>query len=176
MLTIGYSDEGGAAVFRIIYTMKELSFGKLMDVYEQSNCGRYPNLPVHQALIQAEQEQYDYLRNVFFQIPCAVICVLQEAGRYVSAVRVEPYRDGMLLTALETMPECRNRGYAVKLLTEVQLWQEQQGDVVLYSHIDHENAASIAVHKKCGFVKISDTAAYLDGSVSCRAGTYRYIR
>ena len=162
-------------MLQIIYTMKELSFGKLMEVYEASNRERYPRLPAHQALAEAEQEVYDYLRNDFFTRPCAVICVWQEGGRYISALRLEPYRDGMLLTALETAPAFRYRGYAAMLIRQVLLWQEQQGDVVLYSHIDNDNQASIAVHEKCGFVRISDPAAYLDGSVSSRAGTYRYI-
>lgn len=162
-------------MLQIIYTMKELSFGKLMEVYEASNRERYPRLPANQALAEAEQEVYDYLRNDFFTRPCAVICVWQEGGRYISALRLEPYRDGMLLTALETAPAFRYRGYAAMLIRQVLLWQEQQGDVVLYSHIDNDNQASIAVHEKCGFVRISDTAAYLDGSVSSRAGTYRYI-
>ena len=143
-------------MLRIIYTMKELAFGQLMEVYSESNRLRYPDLPVHQALAQAEQEQYDYLRNDFFCVPCAVICVWQEAGRYVSALRLEPYRDGMLLTALETKPEYRGRGYAGKLIREVQAWQEQQGDVVIYSHIDNKNLASISVHEKCGFVRTGE--------------------
>lgn len=175
MLTIGYYDEGGGLVLRIIYTMKELSFGKLMEVYTESNTQRFPALPPYRALAQAEQDQYDYLNNVFFQTPCAVVCVWMEQGKYASALRLEPYRDGMLLTALETAPEYRSKGYATKLIRAVQMWQKQQGDVILYSHIDHENWASIAVHEKCGFVKIADTAAYLDGTVTSRAGTYQYI-
>ena len=162
-------------MLQIIYSMKELSFGRLMEVYAQSNRDRYPSLSVSQALAEAEQEQYDYLRNDFFNVPCAVVCVWQVDHRYVSALRLEPYRDGMILTALETASEHRGRGYASQLIRSVLQWQDQQGEVVIYSHIQHENQASIAVHKKCGFQKIRDTATYLDGSVSAEAGTYRYI-
>lgn len=162
-------------MLQIIYTMRELSFGRLMAVYEDTNRQRYPQLPLHQALAQAEQELYDYLRNDFFTISCAVICVWQEAGEYISALRLEPYRDGMLITALETKEMKRGMGFATHLIQAVQVWQEQSGDVILYSHIANGNLPSISVHEKCGFVKISDSATYLNGDVSSHAGTYRYI-
>ena len=76
-----------------------------------------------------------------------------------------------LLEALETRPEYRRRGYAEQLIKAVlvQLQPER-----LYSHIGHKNVASIAVHLKCGFRKLADTARYLDGSVDAHCGTYLY--
>ena len=41
----------------------------------------------------------------------------------------------------------------------------------IYSHVGKRNAASLAVHEKCGFYQISDTAAYIDGSVDSKAYT-----
>ena len=162
-------------MFLIFYTMKELPFSAIMQVWAQSHRLRYPQLPEQLALAAAEQDTYDYLRNDFFKKPCAVVCAWRENGKYVSVLRLEPYRDGMLLTALETAEMDRGNGYAEKLLRNVQLWQAQQGDVILYSHIRKDNAASLAVHTKCGFEKISDTAVYLDGTASSQAATYRYI-
>ena len=41
----------------------------------------------------------------------------------------------------------------------------------VYSHVSKKNAASMAVHSRCGFEKILDYAAYIDGSVNHSAVT-----
>lgn len=136
-------------------SMNQLNLSQLAAVYQES-CQH-----------SEKWEMFDYLRECFFPAGGAVYC-LSEGSVYVSALRLEPYRDGSLLTALETAPEHRGRGYAQKLLMGVM----EQVDGKIYSHIDNRNRASLAVHKACGFEKILDYAAYLDGSVSTRAGTY----
>lgn len=160
----------------IVRSMKELSFGKLMEVYIEGNRNTaaecYSYLPAGQGLIRAEQDFYNYLRAGFFQTPGAVYCIWQEGNSYVSALRLEPYRDGMLLAALETAPECRNQGYAASLIQSVQSWLNGQGSVRIYSHISNDNVPSVAVHERCGFIRELDYAVYADGSVSRRAGTY----
>ena len=112
--------------------------------------------------MQAEQDFYQYLREVFFPTAGAVYAVWEENGTYITALRLEPYRDGLLLTALETAPEYRRRGYAQKLIEAV--LEELPGEK-LYSHVSKTNAASLRTHISCGFQKILDHAAYLDGSV-----------
>lgn len=114
----------------------------------------------------------EYLRYEFFTATGSVYCLWLIDGLCVSAARLEPWRDGILLTGLETAPDCRNRGYARALLQSVQAYLKEQGRDRLYSHIHHRNVASIHVHKICGFRKISDCAAYLDGSVVSHSGTY----
>ena len=114
----------------------------------------------------------DYLRYEFFSLPGAVYCLWLAEGQCVSAVRLEPWRDGTLLTALETAPDKRKRGYARELVRAVVAYLAEQGSVRLYSHIHHRNAASIRVHEKCGFWKISDTAVLMDGTVTAQMGTY----
>lgn len=162
-------------VFR---SMRELRFGCLMDVYAQTNhelggaC--WPEEPKCRAVALAEQDFYDYLSGCFFRTAGAVCCVWQEEGSYISALRLETWRDGMLLTALETAPEHRGRGFACALVRSVQTYLREQGPVRLYSHISKRNTASIAVHEKCGFRKIHDYAAYLDGSVDNCSATYIY--
>lgn len=162
----------------IIKSMKELSFGKLMEVYTEGNqenaAELYPGLPEGQGLLQAEQDFWQYLNEVFFKTPGAVYCVWQQSGAYISALRLEPYQDGLLLEALETAPEHRKKGYAVTLLHAVLQWLTGQGGVKIYSHIRHHNTASIAVHQKCGFRKVLDHGVYADGSVTNRAGTYLF--
>lgn len=149
----------------IVQSMRELAFGRLMEVYQE---------PSGLVSLRAEQEFYHYLNDCFFRTPGAVYCIWQEGQRYVSALRLEPYNDGRLLTALQTAPDCRGNGYAGSLVRAVLAWQKAYGGGKIYSHIENRNAPSIAVHVECGFRKISDHAVYLDGSVDCRSGTYIY--
>ena len=162
----------------VISSMRELRFGELMSVYEQSNQELGHRQWSHETrdrqLALAEQNFYDYLRQCFFRISGAVYCIWLEGGHYVSALRLEPWKDGLLLTGLETAPAQRKKGYALDLLWSVQVYLVQRGTVRLYSHISNRNAASIAVHEKCGFRKLSDYAAYIDGSADVKAGTYIY--
>lgn len=162
----------------VIRSMRDLLFGQIMAVYEQSHLeqGRqqWPDEAEGRQLALAEQAFFDYLRQCFFTLPGATICVWQVDGRYVSALRLEPWKDGLLLTGLETAPEQQGKGYACDLIRGVQGYLAQQGTVRLYSHINKHNKASIAVHKKCGFKKILDHANFLDGSIDCYSGTYIY--
>lgn len=163
------------AVFR---SMRDLRFGELMKVYEQSNLeqGRlkFPQESEGRQLALAEQECYGYLRQCFFTLPEAAVCVWQVEGRYVCALRLEPWKDGMLLTGLETAPEERGKGYACALICAAQEYLSRQGKGKLYSHISKGNAASIHVHEKCGFRKIRDHAVFLDGSVGRKSSTFLY--
>lgn len=94
-----------------------------------------------------------------------------EAGEYISALRLEPYKDGLLLEALETAPRHRRKGYGYQLLKAV---LNAFPDRKIYSHVSKRNVPSLAIHEKCGFRKISDAAAYIDGSVNERAVTLCY--
>ena len=93
-----------------------------------------------------------------------------ENGKYVSALRLEPYEDGLLLEALETIPSQRRKRYAQQLIRAVQAQFPQK----IYSHISKKNTASLMVHQKCGFVQILDYAKYIDGSFVRTAVTLRY--
>ena len=155
--------------------LKQLDFSALMALYEEGNRENgedlYPDLPAGQQLLRAEQDFYAYLHSGFFTQPGDLYCIWEESGEYVSALRLERYADGLLLEALETHPAHRRRGWAEKLIRAV---QDYIGGEKLYSHISHRNGPSIAVHQKCGFRKISDSARYADGSVNSRCGTYLY--
>lgn len=148
-------------------SLQQLRFGDLMEVYAQTNLEKAEK----SGLLQAEQDFYQYLQDCFFRIPDAVYAIWVEDNRYVSALRLEPYKDGLLLSALETAPSYRRRGYAGKLMAAV---LTQFASQKIYSHVSKDNAASLTVHEQCGFRKKSDRAAYLDGSVDSKAFTLCY--
>ena len=156
----------------IAKNLKGLSFGALMNVYEESNRENaaefWPDMSVGQRLLQAEQEFYQYLQEGFFTVQEAKYCIWQISGKYVSALRLEPYRDGWLLEALETAPDQRRKGYAEALIRAV---LERCGNTKIYSHVGKHNEASLRVHEKCGFQRILEYAVYVDGSVNSRCCT-----
>ena len=161
----------------LAHSLRDLRFGELMEVYAQSNeqtAAQWPDFPGGYALTLAEQDFRQYLREVFFPTAGALCAIWEEMGHYVCALRLEPYRDGLLLEALETAPPQRCRGYAQMLIREVQRHLAQQGPVKLYSHIAKRNVASRKVHKQCGFRIISDHAVYINGSVDFRCDTWLY--
>lgn len=154
----------------VISKMQDLPFRLLAEVYTESiENAAQENYPGRDdGLLQAEMDLYSYLRDVFFRIPGARVCLWKEEERIVCALRLEPYQDGMLLTALETHPAWRGKGYAKKLVhSSVSSVQNP-----VYSHIKRNNRQSISVHEKCDFEKIANYAVYLDGSVSQTADTY----
>lgn len=150
----------------IARNLGELSFGKLMDVYYEGNlengADRWPGEPESRQIALAEQDFYKYLQQVFFSAEGARYLIWEEQGKYVSALRLEPWRDGLLLEALETAPDQRRKGYAKTLIRAA---LEQMGDLKIYSHVSKRNTPSLKTHEACGFKKILDYAVYLDGSV-----------
>lgn len=157
-------------------SMGDFSFRKLMEVYEESNlkaAEHRRNLPSMFALQLAEQDFRQYLQEVFFKNPGAVYYIWEHNSSYVSALRLESYRDGLLLEALETAPNHRRKGYAVTLIREVQK-RLQQDSVKIYSHVNKRNTASLRTHESCGFRVISDCAVYISGSVDYRSCTLVY--
>ena len=157
----------------IFRKMSGINFAQLMDVYSETivRLGRrdYPNKDEHEQHFLAEQEQYQYFLDC---MSCGAVCaVWAPEGLYRSALRLEPYNDAYLLTALETTPAMRRKGYAEALVRAV---LNAFSDMPIYSHVARANRASIALHKKCGFSKHLDYATYLDGSVSAQAVTFIY--
>lgn len=158
-------------MLRLAKSCSELDFSKLMEIYEEGNRENaaqfWPQLSEYEQTLRAQQEFYAYLHDDFFKTQGAYYAIWEEDGRYCSALRLEPYGDGLLLEALETKPDCRCRGYAAKLMQAVLLCETRR----IYSHVGKKNTASLRVHKKCGFVEIFDYARYIDGTVSSHAVT-----
>lgn len=156
----------------VVRNLRDLSFSQLMDVYEEGNRENaeefWPNMEENQRQICAEQEFYQYLKQIFFPTENAWYCIWEEKGQYVSALRLEPYRDGLLLEALETAPAERRKGYAGKLIQAV---QERFAQEKIYSHVSKRNIPSLRTHEVCGFRKIAENAVYADGSVTSHSCT-----
>lgn len=151
-------------MLKIVGSMGALNFEELMAVYRESNEGNAlkRDIPVD----QVEQNFADYLREDFFRQKGAFYCLWKENGRTVSALRLEPFGDGLLLEALETMPEQRRRGYGKALILAV-LDHVRSGDQKpVYSHVRKRNRASLALHAACGFTQMLDYARLIDGSVN----------
>lgn len=162
----------------IAKSMVDLCFSSLMEIYEEGNRENgsvfYPQEPEPRQIALAEQDFFDYLQNDFFTRERSRYMILSQEERYVSALRLEPYQDGLLLEALETAPWARNRGFAAALIYQVQELLRAEGGGPVYSHVSNHNAPSLAVHSRCGFRKILDYAVYLDGSVNRRSQTLRW--
>lgn len=144
---------GGGEVLKAIRTAADLPLDELSRVY-------------------GSRADEDFLRYEFFGQAGAALWLWSEGGEAVSALRTEPWKDGVLVTALQTAEGCRNHGYARMLLSAVLAQLRQQGSGRAYAHIHHRNSASICVHEKCGFRRIADTARLLDGTVTAQMGTY----
>lgn len=165
-------------MLKIIRSFNAMDFRLLADVYIQSSRERgmlnYPDYPVQQQLLLAEQDLYGDVK-CFFDTEKSFYAVWEREGRYVSALRMERYKDGLLLEGLETAPDERGKGYAKMLVSAVLSEVSSQEKTVIYSHIDNKNTASMAVHLASGFEKLRDCAVYVDGSVSQNACTMQKI-
>lgn len=161
-------------MLEIIHNLNELDFRQLMSVYEETNringAKDYRNLPENLQILYAEQDFYAYL-EFFFAAKDSCYAVWTLEGSYKAALRVEQYLDGMIITGLETAPDGRKNGYAASLMQSTVQYLRENGYDKLYSHIEKSNFPSLRLHEKIGFVKISDTATYIDGSFHSDAYT-----
>ena len=110
-------------MLKIVNSMNQLDFSKLMYVYSEGNTQNgaelYPHLTIESQIREAELDFYRYLNDIFFRIADAFYAVLESNNHYLAALRMEPYRDGWILCALETTPSERNRGHAAELINSV---------------------------------------------------------
>ena len=160
-------------MLKIVDKLSRLDFRQLMDVYIEGNREngeeRYPHLPETRQIMEAEQDFYQYLHECFFLIKGAVYALWIVDGVYVSALRLEPYQDGLLLEALETAPSHRQKGYAKALIQAV---LDHVGKEKVYSHVHKKNVPSLRAHEACGFHRILEHALYVDGSVRSNSCTF----
>lgn len=162
-------------MFQILTSPSQLNYEKIMQVYQQSiqqsGVENYPDLEDNRQLLEAEQDFYLYL-NTFLRQKDSFCAVWVEEGSYISALRIEPYRDGVLIAGLETAPTRRKMGYAKKLLSATVQYLDGKNIPKIYSHIHKNNIASVKTHISCGFVCAFDYAAFVDGSVDYQSRTY----
>lgn len=159
-------------------SFSQLDFEALMSVYKETNELMGGTLYSQEsAMMQvqlAERDFADYLRHTFFQQDAAAYCILAENGSYISAARIEKFEDGYLLSALETRPDCRRKGYGKCLLNALVSQCVSDDKVPIYSHVGNRNRASMALHLQCGFRVLKESARYLDGSVRTDSKTLIY--
>lgn len=73
-------------------------------------------------------------------------------GQWVSALRMTKVEDFYYLEALETAKQYRKKGYGTEFLQELIRMLKKRGKIIIRSNVSKKNMASLAVHKKCGFV------------------------
>lgn len=160
-------------------TLEELNFPELMKIYIEGNREHgqdlWPEKAEEEQLRLAEQDFYSFLKERFFVKPEAVYMIWSVDGKYISALRLEPNRDGFLLEALETLPEERKKGYAVTLISAVQKYLGSSSGIKIYSHVSKQNIASLKTHRRCGFDFYMDHTVRGDGSVNHNANTLCWI-
>ena len=145
----------------IVNSFSQLNIPQFLAVYAQST-GCVPH---------KEAAFLSYLQEDFFRQKGAFYALWEVEGVYRSALRLEPYRDGLLLQALETKPDDRRNGFSYALLSCALEHLRSEGYTGVYSHVAKNNRASLALHKKCGFVQFSESARLLDGTVTQNACT-----
>lgn len=146
-------------MLKLIYRMKELDFSQFLEVCKESVSENDPGA----------SQLFDYIHLMFCNGGACAVWIHE--GVYVSALRLELYRDGYLITGLETAQGQRGKGFATKLITGVAIELTAQNTKALYAHVKRSNRASLRVHDKCGFITILDHAVFLDGSVDTRSVT-----
>ena len=147
-------------MLKLAFSMAELDAEQLLDSYKGQGID--------------EADFLNYLRTDFFCQRDAFYALWNADGRYVAALRIEPYADGLLLESLSTAPENRRQGYAFMLVNKVLDYLKTTPYRVLYAHIDKKNLPSLSLHKKCGFTMFSDSAKYIDGTVTQKSCTMCY--
>lgn len=153
--------------------LSKLDFDLLSELYsddiEDTRKRDYSRMDVYEGKLRAQQDYYQYLHDVFFKEIDGKIFVIKEEGRYICGVRLEPYKDGLLLNSLVTAADFRRKGYAAELLNHV---LGCITDTSVYAHIHCRNIASLRLHEQLGFKLLCDYARMLDDSVCTDYNTY----
>ena len=150
-------------MLHIVTSFAELDGPRLMEVYSESNRENtgyfFPDMEDKALAIKKVEEGFlQFLRDEFFTGPGPAYCVLEEAGEWVSALRLNEVQPGLYyLEALETRPGYRRRGYAGRLLRKVVDHLKAKGTFRLCDCVDKENEASVRTHLVCGFTIVSET-------------------
>ena len=159
----------------------QLDAGKLMGVYAESNFENtdyfFPELTDKAEAVRKVEEGFlTYLELDFFRSPGPSYWVLEEAGQWVSALRLNELKPGFYyLEALETRPDARRRGCGARLLTGVLEALKEKGPFILCDCVGKRNEASLRTHLKCGFEIVSEEGYdYVNEEADSRVYGLRY--
>lgn len=153
---------------------------RLMDIYQESNKENamefYRGMPRANAVRRVERDFLEFIRTKFFSGSGRTYWVLEQEHVWVCALRLAVVEQGVLyLEALETHPDYRRRGFAVRLLKGVMEELEKEGPYKLCDCVHKNNEASLKIHEKCGFKIVSqDGLNYLVGTRNSRTYGLQY--
>ena len=152
---------------------EQLDPRRLMGLYAEGNLENadffYPDMPDRQTALQKVEDDFlDFIRTEFLAKEGNAYQVLEADGVWVSAVRLYRLKPGFFyLEALETHPDHRRRGYAIRLLTALIEKLKKEGPFTLCDCVSKKNEASIRTHFKCGFRIASEEGMdYLRGETN----------
>ncbi len=148
---------------QIFTSYTDLDGPRLMEVYAESNYENtdyfFPELEDKALAVRKVEEGFlTFLRDEFFAGPGPAYCVWEEAGEWVSALRLNEVEPGLYyLEALETRPGYRRQGYAARLLEAVIDRLKAKGPFRVCDCVSKRNEPSIRTHLACGFRIASET-------------------
>lgn len=161
----------------ITVDLNTLDFSQLKKVYaegiQENGEYFYPDASEEERWEFSAHDFWEYLSKDYFQTPENLYWIWAESGEYISALRLEAYKDGLLLEALETKPDQRQKGYAKRLMEAV--LKQLPLNTKVYSHVSKKNIASLSTHRSCGFLQIMDYAVDLDGTIAENQVTLRIV-
>lgn len=143
---------------------EKIDIDKLMSVYKEASTENadyfYPEISDRkEALKKAEGDYISFLKNKFFTKAGNIYFILEEDNEYRSSLRISTIDKRLFyLEALETNPDHRKMGYAVKLLNLTTEYLKRYGSFTIKDSVKKTNEASIKTHKKAGFVIESQKA------------------
>ena len=145
-------------MLKIVNRFCDLDIDRILLVYEEQFSGR--------SKLTKDDFCEDWM--LFFRDKHNVCCIWETEATFKACLRIEPYRDGALITCLETAPQDRGPGHATALINAVKDYLKQQNCSAMYVHILENNKVSMHTHRKAGFTKYSDVAHLVDGTISQR--------
>ncbi len=149
-------------MLRVITTYAELDGPRLMAVYAESNLENtdcfFPDMADKALAVRKVEEGFlRFLRDEFFTGTSPAYYVLEEAGAWVSALRLNEVQPGLYyLEALETRPDRRRQGCAARLLREVIDHLKTKGPFRICDCVSKRNEPSLCTHLACGFTIVSE--------------------
>ena len=157
-------------MLRVITTYADLDGPRLMAVYAESNLENtdcfFPDMADKALAVRKVEEGFlQFLREEFFAGTGPAYYVLEEAGAWVSALRLNEVQPGLYyLEALETRPDRRRQGCAARLLREVIDHLKTKGPFRICDCVSKRNEPSLRTHLACGFTIVSEAGHdYLQG-------------
>ncbi len=149
-------------MLHIITTYADLDGPRLMTVYAESNLENtdyfFPDMADKAMAVQKVEEGFlQFLLDEFFTGPGPGYYVLEEAGAWVSALRLSEVQPKVFyLEALETRPDRRRQGCGSRLLRKVTDHLRSQGPFRICDCVSKRNEASLRTHLASGFTIASD--------------------